>query len=123
MSKKTYKSQASSSRASASTFGAQTGSHGIASFGSSSALGATASSLLSYIHEPLDLSAISEPNMIVAFKNLQKKDSATKSKALGEMQNYVLSAEAEGARVEEAIVEAWVRFFQMQMYLFLIMVV
>lgn len=123
MSKKTFKSQASSSRASASTFGAQTGSNGIPSFGSPSALGVTASSSLSYIYEPLDLSAIPEPNMIVALKNLQKKDSATKSKALEELQTHLSSVEAEGSRVEEAIVEAWVRFSQIQKYSFLIMVV
>lgn len=110
MSKKSYKSQASSSRAFASTFGAQPGSNSIGSLGGSSTLGAVPSSPLSYVYEPPDLSAISEPNIIVSLKNLQKKDAATKFKALEELQSYVISAETEDGRVEGSIVEAWVGF-------------
>ena len=108
MSKKPFKSQASSSRAFATTFGAQPGSNSIGSFGGSSILGAVPSSLLSYVYEPPDLNAISAPNIIVALKNLQKKDATTKFKALEEVQSYVASAETEDGRVEESIVEAWV---------------
>ncbi len=111
MSRKPHKSQASSSRAFANALGSQTAGIGIGSFGGSSILGALTSSPLSYVYEPPDLSAISEPNVIVAFKNLQKKDAATKSKALEELQSHVSTTEAKGVRVEEKIVEAWVGFF------------
>lgn len=111
MSKKPFKSQASSSRALASAFGAQPGSNNIGLFGASSTLGAVPSSPLSYVYEPPDLSAISAPNITVALKNLQKKDATTKFKALEELQSYVGSAEMEEGRVEESIVKAWVGFF------------
>lgn len=106
MSKKPFKSQASSSRAS--TYNAQSGSNNIGFFGSST-LGAVPSSL-SYVYEPPDLNAVSAPNIIVALKNLQKKDATTKFKALEELQSYVASAETEDGRLEESIVEAWVCF-------------
>ena len=70
MSKK-FKSQASSARA-ASGFG------GFGAF-------QTAASPLSYIAEQPDLSNISEPSVVVALKNLGKKDSTTKAKALEEL--------------------------------------
>lgn len=105
MSKKPFKSQASSSRAFASAF------NNTGTFGGSSTLGAVPSSSLSYVYEPPDLTAISAPNITVALKNLQKKDATTKSKALEDLQSYVVSAEMEQGRVEESIVEAWVGFF------------
>jgi len=103
MSKRQFKPQASSSRAVSGAFGSGFGS---TAFGStaSTGFGAT-SSLLSYIAEPPNLSSISDPNVVVAFKNLAKKDSTTKSKALEDLQAYVSSSE-----VEEAVLEAWVRF-------------
>lgn len=98
MSKRAAKS-ASSARA-ASTFGAST-------FGSSSATAAfaVASSQLSYVSEPPDFSAISDPNVVVYFRNLSKKDSTTKAKALEDIQSYVAKEPA----VEEGLLEAWVR--------------
>ena len=45
---------------------------------------------------------------MVALKNLQKKDSTTKSKALEDLQVYVLSLAVESGGVEEAILEPWV---------------
>lgn len=73
--------------------------------GSTAAFGA-ASSPLSYVAEPPDLSSVSDPNTVVAFKNLAKKDSTTKAKALEDLQAYVSSS---GADLEEAVLEAWVR--------------
>ena len=108
MSKKPFKSQASSSRA---VFGALGGVADGAAFGSTSGtsgFGAISSSLLSYVYEPPDLSELSEPNVGVAFKNLQKKDGTTKAKALEDLQAYVSPVQAEGVGVEEAILEAWV---------------
>lgn len=109
MSKKAYKSQASSSRAVSGAFGGD----GIA-FGSSTGtpiFGAVPSSPLSYVYEPPDLSGISDPNVGVAFKNLQKKDGTTKAKALEDLQSYVSSLGAETGGVEEAILTAWVGRF------------
>ena len=98
MSKKQFRSQASSGRA---AFGAG------ASFGNSfggSAFGA--SSPLSWIAEPPDLSGFSDPNVAVSFKNLTKKDSTTKAKALEDLQAHVAAPDQQ---VEEAVLEAWVR--------------
>jgi E3 ubiquitin-protein ligase listerin len=94
MSKRQFKTQASSSRAASGTFG---GGFGTSTFG-------TTSSLLSYVAEPPDLSLISDPNVVVTFKNLSKKDSTTKAKALEDLQKYVTSSE----QIEDAILEAWV---------------
>jgi len=101
MSKRQFKPQASSSRAVSGAFGSGFGStaFGTTGFGA-------ASSLLSYIAEPPNLSSISDPNVVVAFKNLAKKDSTTKSKALEDLQAYVSSSE-----VEEAVLEAWVGLY------------
>ena len=104
MSKKAYKSQASSARAASGALGAFGG-----AFGSdSNVFGGVASSPLSYVYEPPDLSGISDPNIGVAFKNLQKKDSTTKSKAIEDLQSHVRALERDG--IEESVLEAWVRF-------------
>lgn len=99
MSKKQFRSQASSGRAfGGSAFGGGFGASTFGGFGSSSPL--------SYITEPPDLSAISDPNVVVALKNLSKKDSTTKAKALEDLQAHITSPNQE---VEEALLEAWVR--------------
>ena len=108
MSKKQFRSQASSSRAISGAFGASDGAFGGGAFGSAPTFGTASPSSLSCIYEPPDLSAISEPNIVVAFKNLQKKDSTTKSKALEEIQAYVLSLQPEQGGVEDSILDAWV---------------
>ncbi len=108
MSKKQFKSQASSSRAVSGAFGVSDAAFGGTNLGSSSIFGAVSSSPLSYVYEPPDLTGISEPNVVVAFKNLQKKDSTTKAKALEDLQSYVLSLGTEKGGVEDAILEAWV---------------
>ena len=106
MSKKAFKLQASSSRAVSGAFGAD-----VTAFGGSSAtpsFGSAPSSPLSYAYEPPDLSGFSDPNVGVAFKNLQKKDGTTKAKALEDIQAYILSLGADTGGVEEAILTAWV---------------
>ena len=106
MSKKAFKSQASSSRAFSGAFGGDS-----AVFGSSagvSAFGIVPSSPLSYVYEPPDLTGFSDPNVGVAFKNLQKKDGTTKAKALEDLQTYVSSLGAETGGVEEVMLTAWV---------------
>ncbi len=109
MSKKQFKSQASSSRAVSGAFGTHDGALGIGAFGGApSTFGAVSSSPLSYVYEAPDLATISEPNIVVAFKNAQKKDSTTKAKALEELQVYVQSLNEKQEVVEEAVLEAWV---------------
>ncbi|KAF1925875.1 uncharacterized protein M421DRAFT_7637 [Didymella exigua CBS 183.55] len=99
MSKRSGKASASSARA-ASTFGSAPVLGG--SFGGSSA------SQLSYVAEPPNLSAISDPNVVVYFRNLSKRDSTTKAKALEEVQAYV-AALAEP--VEEGVLDAWIAVY------------
>jgi E3 ubiquitin-protein ligase listerin len=93
MSKK-FKSQASSARAASSTFGSA-----FFGFGSQP-------SPLSYVTEIPDLSTISDPTIVVALKNLAKKDSITKAKALEDLQEITASNAETGP--ETAVLEAWV---------------
>lgn len=95
MSKKQFKSQASSGRA-----GGGFGGFGGVGFGS------TESSTLSYVQEPPDLSTISDPNVVVAVKNLSKKDGTTKAKAL---EDLLAHASASDVEIEDSLLEAWVR--------------
>lgn len=81
----------------------------------SSAFGAFSStssgSTLSYLTEPPDFSAISDAHIIVSFKNLLKKDSTTKAKALEDLVTYAEAHpyEKDGGS-EEPILEAWVGY-------------
>lgn len=95
MNKKQYKSQASSGRIGG-AFGGSSG----------GAFGSGQSSTLSYVQEPPDLSAISNPNVVVAVKNLSKKDATTKAKALEELQAHISASSVE---IEDGLLEAWVR--------------
>ncbi|OWP03493.1 hypothetical protein B2J93_7511 [Marssonina coronariae] len=99
MSKRQFKLQASSSRA---VSGVGFGGFGLASSGST----------LSYLTEPPNLSAISDAHVVVAFKNLSKKDGTTKAKALEDLRTYVLAHpyEQDGG-VEDAVLEAWVKYY------------
>ncbi|KAH8659186.1 hypothetical protein BGZ60DRAFT_120170 [Tricladium varicosporioides] len=98
MSKRQFKIQASSSRvAPATAFGG---------FGSTSAR-----SSLSYVTEIPNLSKISDPNVVVAFKNLSKSDSTTKTKALEVLQEYVSHHPNEEGGTEDAVLLAWVKFY------------
>ncbi|KMU71968.1 hypothetical protein CISG_00277 [Coccidioides immitis RMSCC 3703] len=102
MSKK-FKSQASSSRAATGAFG----SGAFGAFSQTSADKGAVPSSLSYIFEPPDLSLISQPQVVVAFKNLSKKDSITKSKALEDLLDFICGSETQGVRPEEGFLEAW----------------
>ncbi|MCJ1398227.1 hypothetical protein MMC11_001424 [Xylographa trunciseda] len=108
MSKKQFKSLASSSRAFSNTFGATSGTLGDGSFAVSQPFGGASISPLSYVYEPPDLSSISEPNLVVAFKNLQKKDSITKAKALEELLSYITAEKVKPNGVEDPVLEAWI---------------
>ena len=106
MSKK-FKSQASAAgaRAASTAFRSSSPAFG---FGSPATTGfQTAASSLSYIAEQPDLSTVSNANLVVTLRNLGKKDSTTKAKALEELQDYVSSL-ASGDAIEAGLVEAWV---------------
>ena len=97
-----FKSQASSARAASAAFGSPSFGFGAPSTGFQ-----TGASSLSYIAEQPDLSGVSNPNVVVSLRNLSKKDSTTKAKALDELQEHVNSlASAEG--IEQGFLEAWV---------------
>jgi hypothetical protein len=117
MSKKAFKSQASSSRAVNVAFGVSSEDAPFGGGLGSSTFGAVSSSPLSYVYEPPDLNGFSEPNVGVAFKNIQKKDGITKAKALEELQTYVSHLEAEKGGLEEAMLEAWVGFSRIDCFM------
>ena len=102
MSKKTFRSQASSSKAGFGSAGTTFG---------SVAFGHTPGSVLSYVYEPPDLSRISDSTIVVSLKNLQKKDGTTKSKALEELQAYVAFQGENKDALEDAFLDAWARLF------------
>lgn len=108
MSKKSFKSQASSSRAFSGHALAGFGGYGGSPPSSASASFGGASSVLSYLGEPPDLGAISNVNVVVNFKNLSKRDTVTKSRALEELHAYITSQIADSAEVEDALIDAWV---------------
>lgn len=70
----------------------------------------TAGSRLSYFADQPNIYNISDPNVIVCFRNISKKDGTTKSKALEDLRTYVQAHpyELDGGP-EERILEAWVR--------------
>jgi E3 ubiquitin-protein ligase listerin len=95
MSGRQFKSQASSSRAAL-------GSGGLGGFGSST------TSVLSYLTPPPDLSKISDPNVVVTFKGLSKKDPTTKSKALEDLRSFLRSPPESQHEIGAPILDAWV---------------
>ncbi len=117
MSKKQFKAHASSSRAFSENpgpafgFGPQ--------FVPSGSFGA-ASSILSYLAEQPDLTSISDPNVVVNFKNLSKKDSTTKAKAIEDLQTYVTFQHEHQKDIEEAFLNAWVGGFHPNFRAFLL---
>lgn len=95
----------------ATKFGNSPGTSSPGGFGSSSGFGGFSSSTtLSYITPPPDLSSISQ-DIVVPFKNLLKKDSITKAKALDELLAYVRRHNGE---LEEPILDAWVSLHKLQ---------
>lgn len=102
MSKK-FKSQASSSRAAAG---------GASAFGGfSSVFGGQGKepSSLTYVTEPPDLTVISDQQLVISFKNFQKKDDTTRTKALDDLKEFVSGVEARQEPLNDGFLEAWVR--------------
>ncbi|KAG8628996.1 hypothetical protein KVT40_002861 [Elsinoe batatas] len=97
--KKSFKSQASSGRA---TFGAPSfGGFGSSAFDSGS-------SPLSHVYEPPNLTTISDANVVVQLKNLMKKDGKTKSKALEDLIAYTTTNKAD---IEEGVFTAYIKLY------------
>jgi hypothetical protein len=100
MSKSQFKTAASSSRAASAAAGG-----GFGAFGSTST-----ASKLSYLAEVPDLSSISDPNLIVAFRGLRKADTTTKLRSLSTITSYADEhTTVENGGVEDPVLEAWVR--------------
>ncbi|KAI0186040.1 hypothetical protein EV127DRAFT_514722 [Xylaria flabelliformis] len=102
MSRKPGKARAASSKA-APGFGATT-------FGS---FASTASGInLSYLAEPPNFSSVSDANVVISLKNLQKKDATTKAKALEDLLAHVQAHpyEQDGG-VEDPILDVWVQLY------------
>ncbi|KXG50701.1 Zinc finger, RING-type [Penicillium griseofulvum] len=104
MSKK-FKSQASSSRAAASAFGSFGG------FSGSFSGEGKETSALTYIAAPPDLSRISGQQLVIAFKNLLKKDDITRLKALEELRDYITTVEKRKGTLDDGFLDAWVRIY------------
>ena len=96
MSKRQFKTSANSARAGA----------GLGGFGNSGlGFGSAGYSTLSYVQVPPDYGSINDANVVVAFKNLAKKDGTTKAKALEDLQAHLSTSDVE---VEDGVLEAWV---------------
>ena len=111
MSRKQFRLHASSSRAVSGALPASESAFGTSASDLPQGFGASATSPLSHVYEPPELSQISDSHIVVALKNLQKKDSTTKSKAIEDLHSYVTSADDTSQGVEDAFLEAWVRYF------------
>ncbi|KAI0444078.1 hypothetical protein F4803DRAFT_512585 [Xylaria telfairii] len=67
---------------------------------------------LSYLAEPPDFSSVSDANVVVSLKNLQKKDATTKAKALEDLLAYAQAHPHDHhGGVEEPVLEAWVQLY------------
>jgi hypothetical protein len=86
--------------------GPRSGFSGFGGFGT-----AASGTSLSYLAEPPSFAAVSDPNVVVSLKNILKKDSTTKAKALEELLAYVQAHpfDKDGG-VEEGILDVWVSY-------------
>lgn len=69
---------------------------------------ASSSTTLSYLTPPPDFSSVPQ-EVVVPFKNLLKKASTTKDKALQDIVAYVQSVGSKGQIVEDQIIDTYVR--------------
>ena len=102
MSKRPYKTQASSARVAFGTTNLLQSLPSTPSTGQRSHL-----SQLSYLTEPPSLDDISDSGLVVLLKNLSKRDGTTKAKALDDLLGFITSP---GNDLDNSVVEAWVGF-------------
>ena len=69
---------------------------------------ATSSTTLSYLTPPPDFSSVPQ-DVVVPFKNLLKKASTTKEKALQDILAYVQGLGPDGQALEDPVIDAYVR--------------
>ena len=111
MSRKHFRLHASSSRAVSGALAASESAFGTPASDLPQGFGTSSTSPLSHVYEPPDLSSIRDSHIVVALKNLQKKDSTTRSKAIEDLHSYVTSIDDTSQGVEDVFLEAWVRYF------------
>ncbi|KAK4144495.1 uncharacterized protein C8A04DRAFT_27679 [Dichotomopilus funicola] len=70
----------------------------------------SSSTTLSYLTPPPDFSSVPQ-EVVVPFKNLLKKDSTTKEKALQEIVAYVQSVGSKGQMVEDQVIDIYVELY------------
>ncbi|POS86077.1 hypothetical protein EPUL_002085 [Erysiphe pulchra] len=97
MKKAQFKSHASSSRATSAGFG------GLAFI--------KPHSCLSFFTKAPDLSSVENPHVVVAFKNLTKKDENTRSRALQDLRAFLHAQTKEKNEIDDHIVEVWVNLY------------
>ncbi|OAA76610.1 Zinc finger, RING/FYVE/PHD-type [Akanthomyces lecanii RCEF 1005] len=74
--------------------------------------GQFSSSSLSYLAEPPSFAAVTDPNVVVSLKNVLKKDSTTKTKALDELLAYVqANPHDKHGGVEDALLDVWTQLY------------
>ncbi|XWX01138.1 hypothetical protein V2A60_009163 [Cordyceps javanica] len=80
---------------------------GFAGFG-----GQGSGSSLSYLAEPPSFAAVTDPNIVVSLKNVLKKDSTTKTKALDELLAHVqANPHDKDGGVEDALLDIWTQLY------------
>ncbi|KAH6894594.1 hypothetical protein B0T10DRAFT_257700 [Thelonectria olida] len=85
---------------------------GFGAFGGFGGPGESSGSSLSYLAEPPSFADVSDPNVVVSLKNVLKKDSTTKAKALEDLLAYVQAHPYDKfGGVEEAILDVWVQVY------------
>ncbi|KAE8452570.1 hypothetical protein EG329_013829 [Mollisiaceae sp. DMI_Dod_QoI] len=72
---------------------------------------ATSTSRLSFLNPPPDLKQITDPNLVVSFKGLSKKNDITVAKALEDILSYVKAHPEQEGGIEDAIIKAWSQFY------------
>ncbi|KXJ86177.1 hypothetical protein Micbo1qcDRAFT_153373 [Microdochium bolleyi] len=72
----------------------------------------SSASNLSYLSEFSDYASISDPNVIIAFKNIQKRDTATRQRGVEDLLAYALAhPHDKDGGVEDAVLEAWAQVY------------
>lgn len=80
-------------------------------FGNASTAFGAGASRLSYLAEQPDISSLSDSNLVVIFRNLSKKDTTTKAKALEELQAFVSELKSRQDEVDESFLTAWIKVY------------
>lgn len=81
-------------------------------FGAFGGFATTDTSNLSYLSEFADYTSLSDPNVIIAFKNIQKRDTATRQRGVEDLLAYAQAhPHDKDGGVEDAVLEAWAQVY------------